>query len=188
MTQDLVVHAGGWDLSPADLASIPVPDSTDSYAAVPYPRLLEEVKLQIPRFGLQLKSERYAAARDGNQMFGVLSCTNGHNQEDWCLAIGIGSSYDRSLSVGLVAGSHVFVCDNLAFHGETEATRKHTIHVFRDLPDIIYRMLSGVSVMQSLIANDIERMKGTLMEDSTAHDLMVQAVRRNALPARNYRR
>src|SRR5438093_3947750 len=155
MTQDLVVHRGGWDSTAADLASVLVPDHTESYVAVPYGRLLEEVKLQVPRFGLKVVGERFALARDGNQMFGVLSCTNGHNAEDWCLAIGLRSSYDRSLAVGLVAGSHVFVCDNLAFHGETEATRKHTVHVFRDLPDMVYKLLSGVSALQSLIKNDI---------------------------------
>ena len=183
MTQDLVVHRGGWDSTAADLASVPVPEHTDSYVAVPYGRLLEEVKLQIPRFNLKVVGERFALAREGNQMFGVLSCTNGHNAEDWCLAIGIRSSYDRSLAVGLVAGSHVFVCDNLAFHGESEVSRKHTIHVFRDLPDLIYRMLNGVSAMQSMIAADIESMKNCLVDDALAHHLMVLSVRKEALPA-----
>ncbi len=181
MNQDMMVHAGGWDASLADLASVPVPEHTESYIAVPYPRLLEEVKLQIPRFGLKVHDERFALARDGNQMFGVLSCTNGH-VADWCLAIGIRSSYDRSLAVGLVAGSHVFVCDNLSFHGETEFTRKHTVHVFRDLPDMVYKLLSGVSAMQSRIAAEIEAMKSRWVDDTTAHHLMVLSVRRNALP------
>ena len=81
-------------------------------------------------------------------MFGVLSCRNGLPDRDHCLALGIRSSYDRSLAVGLVAGSRVFCCDNLAFSGEVTMHRKHTVNVFRDLPDLIYRMLSQVAAMR----------------------------------------
>lgn len=106
MTSTLMLHRGGWDATPAHLASVPVPDSTDSYVPVPYGRLVEELKLHIPRFGLTVEDERYALARDGNQLFGVLTCRNGHTA-DWGLAIGLRSSYDRSLSVQLVAGSRL---------------------------------------------------------------------------------
>jgi len=180
---NLMLHRDGWDATPADLASVPLPEPTNSYVPVPYGRLVEEVKLHIPRFGLNLRDERYALAREGGQMFGVLSCTNGHNADDWCLAIGIRSSYDRSLAVGLVAGSHVFVCDNLAFHGETESTRKHTVNVFRDLPEMVYNLLGGVSAMQSRIACEIEAMKSRVLDEQSAHHLMMLSVREAVVPA-----
>lgn len=179
---ELTIHRGGWTATQGDLASVPVPESTPSYVAVPYPRLVEEVKLHIPRFGLKVEDERYALGREGNQMFGVLTCSNGH-VADWALAIGLRSSYDRSLAVDLVAGSRVFVCDNLAFHGETKTTRKHTVHVFRDLPDMIYNMLSGVAAMKTRMSGEIESMKAKQLTPELAHHLMVQAVRKNALPA-----
>jgi hypothetical protein len=77
-------------------------------------------------------------------MFGVLTCTNGIAHKDYGLAIGLRTSYDRSLSVRMIAGTHVLCCDNLAFSGEVSMQRKHTANVFRDLPDLICRMLSGV--------------------------------------------
>jgi hypothetical protein len=178
----LMTHAGGWTATPGDLASAVVPEETDSYKPVPYPRLIEEVKLHIPRFGLAVQEEQYALARDGNQMFGVLTCRNGH-VADWALAIGLRSSYDRSLAVELVAGSRVFVCDNLAFSGESQVSRKHTVNVFRDLPDLIYQMLGKVSVMKDRMAEEIRVMKFTAVDNALAHHLMVQAVRNNALPA-----
>src|SRR5258706_435858 len=156
----LTIHRGGWSASPADLASVPAPDETPSYVPVPYGRLVEEVKLHVPRFGLTVEDERYALAREGKQLFGVLTCRNGQ-VDDWGLAIGLRSSYDRSLAVELVAGSRVFVCDNLAFHGETQRSRKHTVNVFRDLPDLIYRMLSEVSSMKGKMAQEIATMKST---------------------------
>lgn len=103
MSTSLAIHRGGWEATSADLASVPVPEATDSYVPVPYSRLVEELKLHIPRFHLTVEDERYALARGGQQLFGVLTCRNGH-RADWGLAIGLRSSYDRSLAVELVAG------------------------------------------------------------------------------------
>lgn len=185
MSGQLFLHTGGWEATQADLASVPVPTETDSYVPVPYGRFVEEVELHVPRFGLTITDARYALARDGLQMFGVLTCTASHNRTDYALAIGLRNSYDRSLSVGLVAGSRVFCCDNLAFSGEVGTNRKHTVNVFRDLPDLIYRMLSQVSSMQSRIHSEIAAMKDRELSPETADHLMVEAVRNNVLPASN---
>lgn len=183
MRNDLVLHCGGWEATKADLASVAVPDETESYLPVPYGRFVEEVELHVPRFGLTIAEERFALARDGQQMFGVFTCRNGSDHADYALALGLRSSYDRSLAVGLVAGSRVFCCDNLAFSGEARASRKHTMNIFRDLPDLIYRMLTKVSSMQSRIHEEIATMKEREISTETADHLMVEAVRKNVLPA-----
>ena len=181
--ETLVLHRGGWEATPADLASVPVPDPTDSYHPVPYSRFVEEVEIHVPRFGLTIQSQQFALAREGNQMFGVLTCTNGHNAGDYALAIGLRNSYDRSTSVGLVAGTRVFCCDNLAFSGEVQMHRKHTANVFRDLPDLIYRMLAQVAVLKARTDDEIAGMKVLPVSEERAHHLMVVAIRKNVLPA-----
>jgi hypothetical protein len=179
----LMLHRGGWSATLADLAAVPVPEPTTSYHPVPYGRLVEEIKLHLPRFGLAVAREEYALAREGGQMFGVLSCRNGRPDQDYCLALGLRSSYDRSLSVGLVTGSRVFCCDNLAFSGEVTMHRKHTPNVFRDLPDLIYRMLSQVSSMRERTDGEIAAMKIRELTPPAAHHLMVEAIRASVLPA-----
>ena len=179
----LVLHRGGWQATKADLASVPVPPATDSYVPVPYGRFIEEVELHVPRFGLMITDEAFALARDGQQIFGVLTCTNGHGSQDFALAIGLRNSYDRSLSAQLLAGSRVFVCDNLAFSGEAKASRKHTVNVFRDLPDMVYRMLSQVRSLQERTITEIAAMKARELESREADHLMVESIRQNALPA-----
>lgn len=182
----LIVHRGGWEASKADLASVPVPEPTESYHPVPYGRFIEEVELHVPRFGLKVESQQFALAREGSQMFGVLTCVNGKPAMDYALAIGVRNSYDRSLSVGLVAGTRTFVCDNLAFSGEVTMHRKHTVHVFRDLPDLIYRMLSQVSSMRERIEGEVTAMKAEVLGPHRAHHLMVEAIRANVLPASRF--
>jgi uncharacterized protein DUF932 len=179
----LMLHRGGWEATRADLAAVPVPETTSSYHPVPYGRFVEEVELHVPRFGLTVQSSVFALARDGSQMFGVLTCRNGRPSDDHALAIGIRNSYDRSLAVGMVAGTRVFCCDNLAFSGEVKMDRKHTVHVFRDLPDLIYRMLSQVSSMRSRINEEIATMKVRELPPAHAHHLMVVSIRENVLSA-----
>jgi hypothetical protein len=179
----LVVHRGGWSATLVDLASVPVPDPTESYHPVPYDRFVEEVQLHMPRFGLKIQSSAFALGREGRQMFGVLTCTNGKAAGDYALAIGLRNSYDRSLSVGMVAGTRVFCCDNLAFSGEVKMQRKHTANVFRDLPDLIYRMLSQVSGMRERIAGEVQVMKSHELGAAEADHLIVEAIRRRVLPA-----
>jgi hypothetical protein len=183
MNRSLVLHRGAWDATKADLAAVPVPDPTQSYHPVPYGRFVEEVELHVPRFGLEIRESKYALARDGTQMFGVLTCTNGHNAADYALAIGLRNSYDRSLSVGLVAGTRVFCCDNLAFSGEVQMHRKHTANVFRDLPDLIYRMLSQVTVLKARTDEEIAGMKVQPLSQERAHHLMVEVVWAGLMPA-----
>jgi len=92
MSGTLVVHRGGWEATKADLASVRVPDSTESYHPVPYSRFVEEVELHVPRFGLEVRSSQFALAREGGQMFGVLTCANGVPDRDYALALACGTA------------------------------------------------------------------------------------------------
>ncbi len=107
MSGTLALHRGGWEATKADRAAVPVPEPTDSYHPVPYARLVEEVELHVPRFGLEIRSAAFALARGGNQMFGVLTCGNGTPAADYALAIGLRSSYDMSLAVSMCSGSRL---------------------------------------------------------------------------------
>src|SRR5712691_5226793 len=61
--------------------------------------------------------------------------------------------------------------------------RKHTVNVFRDLPDLIYRMLSQVSSMRERTDGEIAAMKVRELPPAHAHHLMIEAVKGNVLPA-----
>jgi hypothetical protein len=156
-----------------------VPEETPSWHPVPYSRFIEEVKLHVPRFGFDLAGESYGLAREGMQMFGVLTF---RGNGDYALALGLRNSYDKSLSVGIVVGMQVFVCDNLAFSGEVSMSRKHTVHVFRDLPNAIYRMLSRVSSLRTRQDEEIGRWKGLELDRRLANHILMESVRQDAIP------
>ncbi len=178
----MVHHASVWTATRKDLAAVPVPPEDGRYVPVPYTRFVDEVLLHIPRFGLTVTGEEWALAQDGQQMFGVLTCQNGHGNAQYAVAVGLRNSYNRTLSVGLVSATRVFVCDNLAFNGEAKVARKHTVHVFRDLPDLIYRMLASVSAMRQRHDDEIVSMQRTALDQKTVDHLLASCVRRNVFP------
>ena len=69
--------------------------------------------------------------RDGSRFFGTLDLAS-PLAERTSLCVGIRNSTDQSFPLGFVAGSRVFVCDNLAFRSELMVRRKHTLHGERD--------------------------------------------------------
>ena len=183
MTPGLMLHAGGWEATLPDLLAVEVPPAQGTHCPVPYGRLVEEVKLQLPRFGLEVAKERFALSHKGQQMFGVFTVVSELDRSDYALAIGLRSSLDKSLAIGMAGGSNVFICDNLAFNGEVTLSRKSTPNAMRDLPDMIYQMLGGVRAMQERTDAEILAYKDAGIGPMTAHHLMVEAIELGAIPA-----
>ena len=77
---------------------------------------------------LQVVQDEYAVSPDGMRLFGFLALNLEH--QGIRLALGIRNSHDKSFSLGITVGYRVFVCDNLAFHGDfMPVTKKHTKHL-----------------------------------------------------------
>lgn len=173
----MVVHAGGWDTSIDDVRNVVVPNETDSYVPVPYGDFINTTIARLSNLNLRVVDQKFALARSGGQMFGALRCQNGINQPDWSLSIGLRSSYDRSLKIGLAAGHEVFVCDNLAFSGEVVMQRMHTGGVLVELPNRIDNMLGKVVTYKDKIMNEISLFKESVVDDLLAHDVIFDAAR-----------
>ena len=86
------------------------------------------------------------------------------------------NSHDKTFPVGLVAGAAVFVCDNLSFSGEVRLTRKHTVHLQRDLPQLVARGVGQLIQLWSHQGQRIDANKNHRMRDKAAHDLVIRAV------------
>jgi len=171
----LVTHAGGWEATMEDIKAVPLPEETDTYVPVPYDDFINSVITSLPRYDLHLQTERYALARNGNRLFGVLTCTNGNNNNEWGLAIGLRTSYDKSFKNGLVAGHNVFVCDNLAFSGEINMKTPHTKNVHKSLDTVISNLLESVLEKKQEISIEIESMKNVLLSNDLAYATTVEA-------------
>ena len=173
----------GYTASRDTLASVPVPNRTASYGPIAHEQVIEELLSALPRFDLKADSEvKLASARDGAQMFGTLDVCNGVGDADWTFALGFRNSYDKSLPLGLCAGSRVFVCSNLAFSSEIVTRRKHTSRI--EVRSEIERLLQMFVATKGRVTAEIEAMRNyELFTDAQAHDYVCQSVRNGAWPS-----
>lgn len=131
--KDMMIHCGGEGVEREALDLIPLPEATNSYMPVSHYDLTGRIKAisEVVLKDYALIGESYAIARAGNQMFALLKF--GTEDTETGLSVAFRNSYDRSMSIGLAIGASVFICDNLALHGDLVVMKKHTKNVWLDL-------------------------------------------------------
>jgi hypothetical protein len=149
-----------------------MPKETDTYKPVSHFGLTQRVEMiaQDMLTGFHLDRESFGLARDGAQMFALLTFKNG-NQE-MGLSIGYRNSYDKSMSIGIACGSSVFVCDNLALRGDIEISRKHTGEVWKELEDRLLAVCYRAGKTFDEIVDHSEKMKAITYENRSAFQTM----------------
>lgn len=170
--EEMVIHRGGELITKDQLDLIKVPEATDSYVPVSHYALADKVatiSMDILR-DYSLIGETYAVARKGNQMFALLKFKN--DNKEMGLSVAFRNSYDKSMSVGLAIGAQVFVCDNLALHGDIAVMKKHTKNVWSELEDLAIASLYKAHKNFEKVVIDSQRMKGIALTDDEAYRLM----------------
>lgn len=189
----LVLHCGGTRATMADLAQIPVPAATRTFQPIPHLDLILAVELKFLGAGYVPTGRSLGTNRGGKQLFGVTTFAphdgalarwsedQAHLRND--LAVGYRSSYDKSLSVGLVSGASVFVCDNLALSGEIQRVRKHTTKLLEDLDAILYSLVMAATVDHDAICSDFALMYKAPINDVWAFRLLGESLGKGHLTA-----
>ena len=90
--------------------------------------------------------------------------------------VGVRNSHDQTNPAGLVAGTRVFVCDNLAFSGEVRISRKHTAHAMRDLHHLTARAVGNLGDKFYQLDRRMDAYKCRMLNDAEAHDIVIRAV------------
>lgn len=105
------------------LISAVVPQETRTYKPVTHTELIDLTLNAASNAGFKIQSEKYMAARDGQIAAAILRIENVADKE-MCLEIGWQNSYNKQLSLKFAIGSHIFICDNSAVHGDMGSFRK----------------------------------------------------------------
>jgi hypothetical protein len=139
------------------LYAVELPLKTQSYTPVPHIVLTDILSEALDKRNLDVQKKRFTANDNGQQMFSVWEVGSPENGQ--YMNIGFRNSYDKSLAVGLCAGSTVIVCSNLMFKGDIKVMRKHTNGVFKELKDIVNTVVESAEVQFLNIVKDVEEMK-----------------------------
>ena len=173
---NLILHCGAAEVPRRALALVPTPSPTDTWQPIPHETYVHRIEQALPDYGLSVVQEAHAITHDGTRYFGLIQVQNRCSSPDYTWVLGLRNSHDKSLPAGLVAGSQVFVCDNLAFSGEVQISRKHTPNILRDLPGLVDSALTRLLGLFRFQDQRVERYQATRLNDADAHDLTIKAL------------
>lgn len=155
----------------------PTPSSTETWYPLAHRDLIHEVEEQLEGAGFLLEAESHALSREGNRYFGVFEVSfPDRTVSDYHWIVGLRNSHDKTFPAGLVAGTHVLCCDNLAFTGEVTISRKHTRHAVRDLRHLTSRAVGQLGDRFRGLDRRIEAYRTRAIGNPAAHDLIVKAI------------
>jgi len=128
ITMQLMLHCGAKAATREDVLAVPCPEAYtlgSRHKPVSYGDMLTMIDDRIARMGFTVAEEAFGLNSKGQQLFGVMSVDTGIKDER--LAFGFRQSLNKTFGLGVCAGHHGLVCDNLSFSGSYfTAVRKNT--------------------------------------------------------------
>jgi hypothetical protein len=178
----LLIHCGGTKVDFAAVQDSFTPEPVDTHYPIPHARILELATEGLEAQGLHVVGGEHALAQDGMRYFGLLQLTNGSNNDDFGLVAALRNTHDKSFAASMALGSHVFVCDNLAFSGEVTFARKHTRFAMMDLPRLVNDALGRLGSLRRSQEVRIDGYKNSKMKDDKAYATIVRATLAKVIP------
>ena len=174
----LLAHRGSTLATREDLATIPIPEATDTFKPIPHIAVVNSLIESLTYRHISVVRDEYAISPDFMKFFGVLEI---ETQFEGCrFLLGVRNANDKSMRLALTVGFRVFVCDNLAFHGDfTPVLHKHTKHF--NLEDAL---AIGIDRMQrnfEPMRKQVETWRGTTITDDFARLTIYRAFVEEAL-------
>lgn len=153
-------------LSFGELTRIPTPPSTPTFVPISHADLVSRAREALAIHHLTVEDESFAVSPSGDLFFGTITVSSRVGLFDDPLStsritVGLRNSHNHEFAAGICVGFRVLVCDNLSFYGDRTLSRRHTLHIRRDLP----RLLEGAIGSLVLPAIDeVPVIMGTLAE------------------------
>ncbi|MCF6239293.1 MAG: hypothetical protein L3J79_10895 [Candidatus Marinimicrobia bacterium] len=174
-------------VSEAEVITVPDVAFTRTFLHVHHRNVLSAVKDGVQAAGLNIVKSEYVLAQDGQRMFGVYDLNQGTSELSW--SIGIRNSMNKSMSLGITAGTRVFVCDNLCFSGEFLAFRRHTSGLDIDeLAFLAYRSMRQMVPMLQAFQRWHEGLRNYPLSVTDAKILLVEIMTHSVIPPSKFNR
>jgi len=141
-----------------ELFAVKVPMSTSTYKPVSHRDMYEQTKDLLDKSGIIVANETMQANGAGTQLITTMDIRHPESSE-MGMRIAYRNSYNKTMSVGYVAGANVWICSNGMMSGELRFTRKHTGTVVSDLKDTITNTIEQLEKNFLKLHRHSERMK-----------------------------
>lgn len=185
MSQSILI--GQNKATEAEVVQVPAVPFTNSFHPVHHRHVLDAIRSGVVATGLEIVKTDYVLANNGNRMFGVWDLSGG--SDEMCWSIGIRNSMDKSMALGITAGTRVFVCENLAFSGEFVEFRRHTKGLVCDeLEFMAYRAMKKMVGNLTKFQAWHEGLKNFSLTERDAKILLVEIMANNIIPPSKFGR
>ena len=164
-----------------------MPPATDTYMPVRHDVALNMIEDSMNQHGYHFGEQSHALWRDGGaRYFGMFQLLNGGSNPDFNLMLGVRNSYDKSTSLTLLIGAHVFMCANMSYSAAQVMNRKHTTHIMRDLPALIDEQVAQTSMYAQIQETRFNMYQDHKITDTRADRLMIQMLREGAIQSAKF--
>ena len=168
----LIAHCGSHYLTRDQLKLIQAPEATETYQPLAHHAIIESLLETLAFRHISVVRDEYAVSEDGMKMFGVLDLET--TFEGCRFSIGVRNANDKSMRLAMTVGYRVFVCDNMAFHGDfTPVLAKHTKRF-----SLVDAVSVGVDRMQRSfepMQRQVETWRASRIQDETAKLVIYRA-------------
>ena len=160
------------------------------HAPVPHITLVDGIMNEIATRGMIVTKSEFAVSQNDAALFGVIDLKPRVEIIDGeatvagqGLSFGFRNSLDQSMAIKAVAGTRVFVCDNLALSGDMIAlSRKNTTGL--ELADELRRGFDKFLGQAELMAAQVKQLAGHTITDDEAKVIVFDAFAAKFLPVR----
>jgi len=165
-----------------ELLTISPPPATSTWKPIAHADLIQAIDRQLLVRGITIQREQFALQRDGARLFAVLDLAF-EQTDEFCAAMGVRNSTDKSLALDIAVGLRVFVCENLAFSGDLIALhRKHTVKF--DLNADISRAVDRYQQHLAAFHKQVNELKEERLTELEAKGIIYDVFGRQILPVR----
>jgi hypothetical protein len=172
MESTLIAHVDTQLITREELALVPTPPGTATHRPIPHHEVVDALVETLGFRHIGVHKMEFAVSQDGNKCFGLIEMEHGFTGARF--ALGLRNSHDKTMRLALTVGYRVFVCDNMAFHGDFQPVlAKHTKNF------ILNRALSGgIDDMQrnfKPMVEAVDRWKDSQLSDVAAKMIIYRA-------------
>ena len=176
---------GSNKVTEAEVFQVPAVPYTKTFRPVHHREVIGAIRTGIGALGLEVVKSEYVLAGNGMKMFGVWDLSTGN--DELCWSVGIRNSMDKSMALGLTAGTRVFVCENLAFDGDFVELRRHTKGLTpEELEYMAYKAIRIIIGRLTAFQAWHEGLKKHNLSEDDAKIMLVEAIAQNVFPASKF--
>jgi hypothetical protein len=171
------------------LAALAPVVGTDTFKPIPHIELILSLEQVLSSRGISIlqtnagvNREQFAMSKDGSRLFGVIDLAK-NGIDGTTASLGLRTANNRSMSLQMIAGATVFVCDNMVFSGDTiMMKRKHTSGL--NLMDELFIAMDKYERHYDKLRAEVNSLKGYDMTEIAAKVIMHDIFAKQIMPVR----